>query len=55
MNTISEKRNYCIPEIMQIKLDNQISLILVSGDPEDPYLSSTPEYFNTDPLKNNLG
>lgn len=54
MYTILEKRIYCIPEIRQIKLDNEISLVLVSGDPEDPYTSNTPEYFNANQLKDNL-
>lgn len=55
MNNITEKRQYCIPEIIQIKLDNEISLILVSGDPNDPYSSNTPEFINNDPFKTNLG
>lgn len=55
MNTISEKKFYCMPEIIQIKLDNEISLVLTSGDPDDPYLSNTPDYFHSDPFKINLG
>ena len=58
MNTISEKRKYCIPHLACVKLDNEISLILVSVDPEDPYKTenlNAPEYFNNDPFKTNLG
>ena len=53
MNTISNKQTYSSPQIEQIKLDNEISLILVSGtdDPGDPISSLTPEYFNNEPFK----
>jgi hypothetical protein len=58
MNTISKKQIYCTPQIECVKLDNEISLVLVSVDPNDPYGSSnseTPEYFNNNPLKDNIG
>lgn len=59
MNTISNKQIYSSPQIERIKLDNEISLILVSGnggdDPNDPTASFLPEYFNNDPFKNNMG
>lgn len=54
MNTISKKRKYSFPDVMQIKLDKEISLVLVSGDPEDPYASNVPEFLNSDPLKNSI-
>mgnify|MGYP006869342497 CR=1 FL=1 len=54
MNTISEKRKYNFPDVLMIKLDREISLVLVSGDPEDPYASNVPEFLNSDPLKNNI-
>ena len=61
MNTtniiIAEKRAYNSPRINCIKLDNEISLTLDSstapGDPEG--LLKTPEYFNNDPFKSNMG
>jgi hypothetical protein len=56
MNTISKKRIYNSPRIERIQLDNEISLVLVSGDPGDPNASlKIPEYFNHDPFKNNMG
>lgn len=36
MNTKVEKIIYCLPTVELIKLDNEISLILLSGDPGDP-------------------
>ena len=58
MSIINEKTTYCTPQIERVKLDNEISLVLVSGDPNDPYGSANsvaPEYFNTNPLKGNIG
>lgn len=58
MSTTSKKQLYCTPQIERVKLDNEISLVLVSGDPEDPYgsaNSAAPDYFNTNPLKENIG
>jgi len=53
MYTKTEKRVYCTPQIDKIKLDNEISLVLMS-DPDEPGLSSiSPEYFNNDPFKTN--
>ena len=52
MNKITKKRMYSSPRIERIQLDNEISLVLVSGDPGDPNASiMTPEYFNNNPLK----
>ncbi len=54
----TEKRIYASPMIKMIKLDNQISLQLESAAPEGPgetHNSMTPEYFNNDPFKANLG
>ena len=54
MNTIKTKQTYITPQIDRIQLDNEISLVLMSGDtnPGDPgaYLR-TPDYFNNDPFK----
>ncbi len=49
MNTIKNKNKYTSPAISCIALDNEISLILVSGDPEEPGASNqlkAPEYFS---------
>ena len=55
MITKFKKRTYITPQIERVKLDNEISLILVSGteDPGDPQSSIAPEYFNN-PFKTNL-
>jgi hypothetical protein len=62
MNTLTKKRIYTSPRIERIELDNEISLVLVSGDPGDPSSGQdpnaslmAPEYFNNDPFKNNMG
>lgn len=57
MTKITEKQTYERPLIKQVKLDAEISLILMSGntDPGDPSASLAPYYFNNDPFKNNLG
>ena len=50
----SEKRIYASPMIIEIKLDNQISLQLTSDAPAGPGESNNlraPEYFNNDPFK----
>jgi len=54
------KRIYIVPQIEQIKLDNEISLALESTPSETPPLGpggfgQAPEHFNNDPFKNNLG
>jgi len=52
-------RNYRAPEIERIKLDNEIALQLESSNtpPKAPGEArlNTPEYFNNDPFKANLG
>ena len=56
MNTLSTKQLYSSPQIERIKLDNEISLVLISDDPGDPNASLiTPEYFNNNPFKANVG
>jgi hypothetical protein len=57
INKMSKKRAYCTPDILCIKMDNEISLVLSSDtNPDgDPTFSSTPEYFNNNPFKSNLG
>jgi hypothetical protein len=62
MCKITEKKIYSSPCIEQIKLDNEISLILESsnsnpGEPGTigPIASLAPEYFNNDPFKINIG
>jgi hypothetical protein len=55
MNTKAEKKIYISPRVERIELDNEISLILVSGDPGDPNASLIkPDYFYDDPFKTNL-
>ena len=62
MNTLSKKQIYNSPRIERIELDNEISLVLVSGDPGDPSSGQdpnaslmAPEYFNNNPFKSNMG
>ncbi len=53
----TSKRNYEIPVLMRIVLDNDISLILNSEPPYGPDETNsgkTPEYFNSDPSKSFL-
>ena len=53
---MTEKRIYLNPTIELIKLDNEISLALESppAGPDEGALFS-PEYFNNDPFKSNMG
>ena len=58
MITIIEKRKYETPQLMQIMLDNEISLVLMSSesDPGDPNASIlAPEHFNNNPFCSNFG
>ncbi|MGB4413999.1 MAG: hypothetical protein WBI53_03825 [Paludibacter sp.] len=51
------KRYYIAPSVVQIKLDNEITLVLESppiGPGESNNLKA-PEYFNNDPYKTNFG
>ena len=52
----SYKCKYTIPKIAQIKLDNEISLVLESTPPtyETSNKSIAPDYFNNDPFKTNI-
>ena len=58
MKTIDKKKRvYTAPEIVHVKLDNEISLILESDPPTGPggFGSLTaPEHFNNDPFKSNM-
>ena len=54
----TEKKTYSIPQIEQIKLDNEVSLALESDPPTGPgegAYNKVPEYFNNDPFKLNQG
>jgi hypothetical protein len=55
MRITIKKQNYISPQIIRIKLDNEISLILISadGDPGEPGLnaSNANDYFNNKPYK----
>ncbi len=58
MNILNNnKKVYLSPQIECVKLDNEISLALESAPPEGPdeVMNNTPNYFNTDPFKNQLG
>ena len=53
----NNKRMYITPQLECVKLDNEISLVLVSGngdDPGNPGASLAPEYFNNNPYNSNL-
>jgi len=52
----NDKREYSIPMIERIELDNEISLALTSDLQPDgePSLSQAPERFNNDPFKSNI-
>ena len=53
MNTVPVKHQYISPQIERINLDNEISLILVSGSPGDPFKiskNSADEFFNSNPF-----
>jgi hypothetical protein len=53
---VNTKRYYLTPTIELVKLDNEISLILESSPPKGPTeVKNTPEYFNNDPFKSNMG
>ena len=57
MNSKIEKRIYTQPQLVYVKLDNDISLALESAPPEGPneVMNRTPEYFNNEPFKSNMG
>lgn len=49
----TRNRQYKTPSIEKIMLDNEISLILVSGDPGDPFAEmgkKSAEYYNQAPF-----
>jgi len=53
MKTIDkkQKRDYARPQIERIKLDNEISVFMVSEPPGDPGESIQPEHFSFNPFK----
>jgi hypothetical protein len=49
---LSGKRKYLAPEITEIKIDKEISLIMMSSNPgDDPPEESMPDNFNLNPFK----
>lgn len=57
MTTNIEKRIYNTPLLTKIELDNEISLVLLSGgdNPDEPTTGQnfkTPEYLKNDPFSN---
>jgi len=47
-NTVSMRR-YCSPQLEQVKLDNEISLVLASDPPIGPGWETLSSYINNDP------
>jgi len=48
----TDKRKYQRPEISVIKLDNEISLIMMSASPNsDPFETKLSYHFNINPFK----
>ena len=59
-----KKQQYNSPEIQRINLDNEIALVLISGNPGNPGGSNNmnpanqfvaPEYFNQQPIIDTMG
>jgi len=49
---LKERRKYSTPEITEIKIDKEISLIMMSSNPgDDPPEESMPGSFNLNPFK----
>ena len=52
------KKAYTVPAIDIVLLDNEISLALASSPPEGPSegnnVNSKPDYFDNNPLKDNM-
>ena len=48
-----EKRKYLPPEITEIKIDKEISLVMMSANPggDPPDESIQPDHFNLNPFK----
>ena len=46
-----KKRKYSKPQIERIKLDNEISMVMMSGPPVDPEGSIQTEHFSFNPFK----
>lgn len=49
-----KKRTYTSPIVSQINIDNEISLVLVTGHPIEPFSQSNtrlPESFHQDPIQ----
>ena len=53
----TKKKFYSAPIIERIELDNEIALQLESTPPKAPgeAFNRTPECFNNDPFRNNIG
>jgi len=51
-----ERINYFPPQIECVKLDSEISLVLESTPPVNPFEvnNNAPEHFNNDPFKSNM-
>jgi hypothetical protein len=53
MKTIykKQKRNYAKPQVEQIKLDNEISVFMVSPNPPGDPVSLPTDHFSINPFK----
>lgn len=48
---IEIKRSYAKPQIERVKLDNEISMVMMSAPPADPDGSLQPDNFSINPFK----
>ncbi|NTW32315.1 MAG: hypothetical protein HGB12_06785 [Bacteroidetes bacterium] len=47
----TEKRTYSKPQIERVKIDNEISMVMMSPPPLDPGGSIDPVHFSFNPFK----
>jgi len=50
-----QKRQYAKPEITKVEIDNQISMVMMSTPPDDPYSENIQDNMTKDPYKINRG
>ena len=48
---VQSKRTYARPQIECIKIDHEITMIMMTDPPGDPEDSVQPDYFNLNPFK----
>jgi hypothetical protein len=56
-NILRAKKEYIMPQVKCINIDNEISLALESTPPGAPgeVYNTAPQHFNSNPFKNQLG